>query len=46
MSSTGATVDLMVEEFLNVVDGEEMFAVHRDIDDIPILGNKDLEWMG
>ena len=42
-SSASTTVDLVVEELLDVFDGKEMFTVHRDDDGIPNLGDKNLD---
>ena len=36
------TIDLVIEEALDVVDGEEVLAVHRDNDSVPDLGHKNL----
>ena len=35
-------VDLMIKEFLDVVDGEQVFTIHWDDDGIPYLWDKDL----
>ena len=35
-------VDLVIEELLDVVDREQVFAVHRDDDSVPDLRDKDL----
>lgn len=32
----------MVKQFLNVIDREQMFSVHRNDDGVPDLRNKDL----
>jgi len=44
-SSAGASVYLMVEEFLDVVDGEEMFTIHGDDDCVPNLEDENLHWI-
>jgi len=42
-TTTSASVDLMVEELLDVISREEMFAVHRNGDGIPDLGDENLK---
>jgi len=43
-SATSSTcIDLVVEQFLDVIDGEEMFPVHGDDDGIPNLRDQDLK---
>jgi len=41
--ATSTSVYLMVEETLDVMDREEMFAIHRDDDSVPDLGNENLK---
>ena len=36
-TATIGTVDLVVEETLDVIDGEEMLAIHGDDDGVPDL---------
>jgi branched-subunit amino acid ABC-type transport system permease component len=41
-ATTTAGVSLIIEELLNVVDREEMFAIHGNYDGIPDLRDEDL----
>ena len=38
-----ASVDLMIQELLDVLNGEQVLAVHGDDDGVPDLGHEDLE---
>jgi len=42
-STTSTSINLMVEQFLDVVDGQEMLTVHGDDDSVPNLRDEDLK---
>jgi len=42
-ATTNPSVDLMIKELLDVIDREQVFAIHGNNDSIPDLRNKNLE---
>ena len=42
-ATTNPGVDLMIKKLLNVVDGEQVFAIHGDDNGVPDLRDEDLE---
>ena len=42
-STTNTSINLMVEQFLDMVDGQEMLTVHGDDDSVPNLRDEDLK---
>jgi len=42
-AATSTSIDLMIEELLDMVDREKMFAIHGDDDSVPDLGDENLK---